>query len=283
MAARAVHYLGARRDRPFVPVNCGALPDNLLESELFGHERGAFTDAKKSRLGVVAQAQGGTLFLDEVEAMSPKAQVVLLRFLQDRSYRPVGGRLQVGEDVRVIASSNVDLQEMASRKQFRQDLLFRLRVLSLTLPPLRERRGDVRLLAERFIQRFSEQHRRPPRRLDPACMEWLERQAWPGNVRELENLLLREFLLTDGEVIGIPGDEAERGAFRIPGAIRDMGQGFRRAKARAVADFERTYLEALLAQTHGNLSLAARISHKDRSALSRLIRKHGIEVAQYRG
>jgi DNA-binding NtrC family response regulator len=284
MTARAVHYLGARRDRPFVPVNCGALPDNLLESELFGHEKGAFTDARQSRQGIVAQAGGGTLFLDEVEAMSPRAQVVLLRFLQDRSYRPVGGTLRVCDDVRIIASSNVDLEQMAERRQFRRDLLFRLRVLSLTLPPLRERPGDVRLLAQRFIRRFSEQHGRPPKRLDPACLEWLERQPWPGNVRELENLLLREFLLSDGEVIGVPDAEpAERGSPHLPGALRDMAQGFRRAKARAVADFERSYLQALLAQTHGNLSLAARISHKDRSALSRLIKKHGIEVAQYRG
>lgn len=284
IAARAIHYLSARRDMPFVPVNCGALPENLLESELFGHERGAFTDAKEARQGIVGQAQGGTIFLDEVEVMSARAQAVLLRFLQDHSYRPVGGRERLGEDIRVIASSNVDLEDLAKRNLFRRDLLFRLKVLALTLPPLRERKGDASLLAQRFVERFSVEHRRPAKQLHPETLAWLDRHSWPGNVRELENLLLREFLLTDGDMLRIPppADAYSFGIGAPEAAEPDTATGFRRAKARAVAEFERRYLENLLARTRGNLSLAARLSCKDRSTLTRLVKKHGIEVAQFR-
>src|SRR6266849_9855039 len=158
LAARALHYLSHRRDFPFIPVNCGALPDNLLESELFGHERGAFTDAKRATRGLVAQAEGGTLFLDEVEAMTPRAQVVLLRFLQDHEYRPVGGRLVSNGDLRIVASSNVDLEELVRRSQFRRDLLFRFSIMSVTMPPLRERGRDVVLLAEHFLRGFAIQY-----------------------------------------------------------------------------------------------------------------------------
>src|SRR5262245_6323640 len=164
LAARAVHYLSRRRDGPFIPVNCGALPDNLLESELFGHVRGAFTDAKQPNRGLVAQAEGGTLFLDEVEAMTPRAQVVLLRFLQDHKYRPVGGRLLSSGNVRVIASTNLDLEQLVQQNEFRRDLLFRLSILSVTMPPLRHREDDVLLLAEYFLRRFASQYGKPTKR-----------------------------------------------------------------------------------------------------------------------
>ncbi|HSD59245.1 MAG TPA: sigma-54 dependent transcriptional regulator [Burkholderiales bacterium] len=283
VAARAIHYLGPRRDRPFVPVNCGALPDNLLETELFGYERGAFTDARESRPGMVSQAEGGTLFLDEIEVMTPRAQVVLLRVLQDHSYRPVGGRDTRCRDVRVIASSNVDLEELVSRNAFRSDLLYRLNILALKMPPLRERAGDVLLLAEIFLRRFAQQHGRPEKRLHPATREWLPRHDWPGNVRELENLMLREFLLCDGSEVFIeapPGLRASSADAEPRQAFTN--RGFRQAKAQAVADFERSYLEHLLTRTRGNLSLAARLSRKDRSTLTRLVKKHGIEISQFR-
>lgn len=282
VAARAIHYLGTRRDRPFVPVNCGALPDNLLETELFGYERGAFTDARERRQGMVSQAEGGTLFLDEIEVMTPRAQVVLLRFLQDHSYRPVGGRNTRCKDLRVIASSNVDLEELVSRSAFRSDLLYRLNILSLKMPPLRERAGDVLFLAEIFLRRSAQQHGRPEKRLHPATREWLPRHHWPGNVRELENLMLREFLLCDGDEIAIepPPGLREPAAPQIQQAFGSWG--FRNAKARAVADFERSYLENLLTRTRGNLSLAARLSSKDRSTLTRLVKKLGIEISQFR-
>jgi transcriptional regulator with GAF, ATPase, and Fis domain len=150
VAARAIHYSGSRRDRPFVPVNCGAIPENLIENELFGHVRGAYTDAREPQPGLIALANGGTLFLDEVETLCPKGQVALLRFLQDLNYRPLGSRREESADVRVIAATNIDLSELVHAKQFRMDLYYRLQILFLRMPPLRERTGDAALLAEHF-------------------------------------------------------------------------------------------------------------------------------------
>jgi len=278
LAARALHYLSPRRDYPFVPVNCGALPDNLLESELFGHERGAFTDAKQARRGLVAEAQGGALFLDEVETMTPRAQGVLLRFLQDHKYRPVGARAQADGDLRIIASTNVDLEELVRRNQFRRDLMFRLSTLSITMPPLRQRGGDAVLLAEHFLDRYAVGYDRARKRLHPDTVAWLLAHDWPGNVRELENLMLREFLLGDGDTIRFRADGADARAV----GDEDVVQPFKVAKARAVARFERSYLDNLLEKTGGNVSLAARISRKDRSALNKLAKKHGLSGEQFR-
>jgi DNA-binding NtrC family response regulator len=279
LVARLLHYLSTRRDFPFIPINCGALPDNLLESELFGHERGAFTDAKQASRGLIAQAKGGSLFFDEVEAMTPRAQVVLLRFLQDHKYRPVGGRLIASSDVRIIASSNIDLEELVRRNQFRRDLLFRFSILLVTMPPLRERGHDVVLLAEHFLRRFAAQYERPEKRLHSETIDWLLAHDWPGNVRELENVILREFLLTDGDTIRIKS--AGRALANVAaGAIHE--HTFKSAKARAVAQFEKSYLGMLLTKTCGNISLAARISQKDRSALNKLVKKHGLDSSRFR-
>jgi two-component system, NtrC family, response regulator GlrR len=267
LAARAIHYLGLRRHAPFIAVNCGALPETLVESELFGHARGAFTDAREARAGVVAQAEGGTLFLDEVQAMGPHAQVALLRFLQEREYRPVGGTLVRGADVRVVASTNSDLGASGT---FRSDLLFRLNILPVVLPPLRERGGDAVLLAQTFLRRFSRQYQRPPKTLDADSQVFLERHSWPGNVRELENLIHRHFLLSDADVIHfVPGAAATAPRPASPGS-------FREAKARAIADFERQYITSLLAQTNGNISMASRLSGKERSRLCKLVKKYGL-------
>jgi DNA-binding NtrC family response regulator len=268
LAARAIHYLGLRKNAPFIPVNCGALPETLVESELFGHARGAFTDAREARAGVVAQAEGGTLFLDEVEAMGPHAQVALLRFLQEREYRPIGGTLVRGANVRVIASANVDLAAVAAERVFRQDLLFRLNVLPLPLPPLRDRGDDVTMLAQMFLRRFSRQYGIPPKALDADSVLFLIHHPWPGNVRELENLIHRHFLLTDSSVIRLVPDRAPTVAAEAT---------FREAKAHAIAEFERRYLAALLARTRGNISLAARLSGKERSRLCKLVKKYGLD------
>ena len=269
LAARAIHYLGRRRSAPFIPVNCGALPETLVESELFGHVRGAFTDARETRSGVIAQAEGGTLFLDEVEAMGPRAQVALLRFLQDSEYRPVGGTVVRGANVRVVASSNVPLAELVSRKAFRSDLLFRLDVLPLALPPLREREADVVILALAFLRRFSRQYRQQPKTLDTASLAWLQRHTWPGNVRELENLMHRQFLLFDGDEIALTPRDPDESSGEHP--------TFHSAKQRAIAEFERRYLVALLLRAHGNISLAARLSGKERSRLGKLVKKHHLD------
>jgi DNA-binding NtrC family response regulator len=281
LAARALHYLSRRRDHPFIPVNCGALPDNLLESELFGYERGAFTDAKRANSGLITQAKGGTLLLDEIETMTPRAQVVLLRFLQDHHYRPLGGRLVSDGDVRIIASSNVDLEQLVRRGQFRQDLLFRFTVLSVTMPPLRHRGRDSLLLAEHFLKRFAAEYERPAKRLhsDSAC--WLLAHDWPGNVRELENMMLRLFLLEEDDVIRVVSSAPTMTSSQ-PSGGPGQTPTFRSAKADAIARFERAYLKDLLARTSGNISLAARISRKDRSALNKLVKKHGLAVGEFR-
>ena len=279
LAARSLHYLSCRRDFPFIPVNCGALSDSLIESELFGHERGAFTDAKQSRRGLVAQAEGGTLFLDEVEAMTPRSQVVLLRFLQDHKYRQVGGRLLSNGDLRVVASTNVDLDEMVSRNEFRRDLLFRFNVLSVTMPPLRTRGRDVVLLAEHFLHCFAIHYGQPPKRLHPDTIAWLLAHDWLGNVRELENVMLREFLLGDGDVIRI---QAVGRTCRLSEGGIELDRPFKSAKAEAIAEFERTYLNHLLTKTCGNISLASRISGKDRSALNKLVKKYGLIGERFR-
>jgi len=278
LVARAIHYLGARRDFPFIPVNCGALPDGLVERELFGHARGAFTDARDAKPGLIAEAQAGTLFLDEIEVLTPKAQVALLRFLQDLEYRPLGGAVVRDCNVRIIAASNANLGKLATDGHFRRDLLFRLDVLSIDLPPLRERRHDVVILAEKFLMRFGRQYRRP-KTLHPDAVARLLGHDWPGNVRELENLMHREFLMTDGPTIHLqclaprdPGREENRDA----ASSRLTASRFQEAKGCAIANFERAYIVELLSRTQGNISQAARIAGKERSRLGKLVKKYGL-------
>lgn len=279
MAARAIHYLGARRDRPFIPVNCGAIPDNLFESELFGHVRGAFTDAKEAHPGLIALAEGGTLFLDEVDALSAKGQVGLLRFLQDQHYRPLGGRELKRADVRVLAAVNGDLAVLADKGQFRQDLLFRLRVLSVTMPPLRERGGDVALLTEHFLDRLRGRYQQPRKRFTPALLRWLATQPWPGNVRELESVVHREFVLAEGDFVPLRtalGGACRTGPSNCSGVPLPDGIGLKEYKARVVANLEREFLARLIDECAGNVSEAARRVGKERRALGKLLKKYGL-------
>jgi DNA-binding NtrC family response regulator len=281
LAARAIHYLSTRRDHPFIPVNCGAMPDNLIESELFGHLKGAFTDAKQTQPGVVAVAQGGTLFLDEIETLSPKAQVVLLRFLQDQRYRPVGGSVMHTANVRILAAGNTDVRDLVSQGLFRRDLYFRLNIAALRLPPLRERPGDALLLAEYFMQRYRTIYDRADKNLSPRCVRWLTRCSWPGNVRELENLIHSQFVLGDGELVDLSSTDQPPQERRMSVADRRSpaaaGATFQQAKAVVIDEFERRYLELLLAETGGNVSAAARRAGKERRALGKLIKKHRLK------
>ena len=213
LVARALHFAGPRREGPFVPINCGAIPETLVENELFGHERGAYTDAQSTRPGVIAHAQHGTLFLDEVNTLPQKAQVTLLRFLQDQQYSPLGAGEMRFADVRVVAASNGDLSELSEQGMFRLDLLFRLKIMHLVLPPLRERPGDAALLGEHFLRICSARFARGEKTLHPETLEWFEQYHWPGNLRELENVIYREYLLADGPLIRInrPRREALKG------------------------------------------------------------------------
>jgi len=280
VAARAIHYAGSRRDRPFVPLNCGAIPDSLVENELFGHVGGAYTDAREPQLGLVALANGGTLFLDEIDRLCPKGQVAPLRFLQDESYRPLGAQRDEQADIRIIAATNSDLAALVEANQFRQDLYYRLHVLSLPLPPLRERYGDPELLAVHFVRAASLRFNRPEKCLDPASIPLLNAYRWPGNIRELENLIQREFLLRDGAMVSLQSLERLRVDDRAsPAKLTDAA--FRVAKADAIARFERAYVAELLSRADGNISLAARLSGKERSRLGKLAKKYGLQHAEF--
>jgi DNA-binding NtrC family response regulator len=277
VAARAIHYGGSRRDRPFVPVNCGAIPENLIENEFFGHKRGAFTDARADWVGLLRLAHAGTLFLDEIDALPPKAQVALLRFLQDQKFRALGSPVEQTSDVRIVAASNRNLTRLADQDQFRIDLLFRLKVLFLELPPLRERPGDIPLLANHFLIGCSARYNLARKRFDTASMPMLEAYGWPGNVRELENVVHRGFLMADGEVVTITDPE-------LRPADVDVGAGdnYRVAKAEALRSFNRRFLTDLMARTGGNVSAAAARAGKERRALGKLLKKYDIDPSGFR-
>jgi DNA-binding NtrC family response regulator len=273
VAARLIHYGGPRRAGPFVPINCGALPDTLLESELFGVERGAYTDAHRSRRGLVAEASGGTLFLDEIDALSARAQVALLRFLQDHSFRPVGQAQERRADVRILAATNQSLDGLVEQGCFRADLMYRLKILHLRLPPLRERVDDIPLLARDVVQRLAKRYAAPIKEIDAQALAWMKTYAWPGNVRELENWIHRRFLMSTGDCI--------KGADQSPTPVETPGvhlPPFREAKEAAVKAFEREYLVRVLHEAGGNVSRAARLAGKERRAFGKLLVKHGIQA-----
>ncbi len=279
LAARAVHYLSQRATQPFIPVNCGALAETLIESELFGHERGAFTDAKTASHGLIHEADGGTLFLDEVDTLSPKAQAALLRFLQDRTYRRVGGTQTRQSNVRLLAASNADLEALVEARQFRRDLLYRLKVLSLTMPPLRERGDDVIELALVFLARLNASYRgyTPSKRFSTAMLNSLKHHDWPGNVRELEHFIQREYLMCEGGEVDVPMRRCTRPDGTPPQADAErLNAAFKQAKAGVIADFERNYVTSAMHRAQGNISRAARMAGQDRSAFSKLVRKYRI-------
>jgi DNA-binding NtrC family response regulator len=283
LVARAVHYLGPRAPYPFVPVNCGALPDSLLEDELFGHERGAFTDARKRRAGLVSQAQHGTLFLDEIDSLSPRAQVALLRVLQDGSYRVLGGEREQAVNVRFVAATNACLSDLVDAGRFRSDLYYRLCVLSIALPPLRDRVDDILPLAVHFIAKY--QRDAAAVSLSTDAERALLAYSWPGNVRELENAIQRTMAMSGSSVIVA----ADLGLAPAPPAIAvatkaDAGtplRPFNEAKRDVIDAFERTYLTQALRAHRGNVSRAAKSARKERRDFGRLLKKHQLNPRQF--
>jgi two-component system, NtrC family, response regulator GlrR len=277
LCAQAIHYLSARASRAWIAVNCGAIPIELIESELFGHVRGAYTTAHTAREGLVTQAEGGTLFLDDIDCLPNSAQAKLLRFLQEREYRTLGANAVRRADVRVIAASNHDLAMLCARGEFRRDLYFRLNILTLRLPPLRERREDIPELTRHLIARLARKLARPAPSLSPPALRRLLAHEWPGNVRELEHVIERSLVLGRGATIGaqdidIGGTSEETGA----------GESFQSAKDRVVERFERAYIEQLLMTFEGNITHAAQGAKKNRRAFFELMRKHGIEPQRFR-
>jgi two-component system, NtrC family, response regulator GlrR len=277
LCARAIHYLSPRADKPFIPVNCGSIPVELFENEMFGHEPGAYTDARKSSHGLIAEAEGGTIFLDEVDSLPLSAQVKLLRFLQDRQYKPLGATHYRRANVRLLAASNQDLQSKMADGTFRQDFYYRLRVVSFTLPPLKDRHGDVLLLANHFLEVAAKEYGGNVKRFSWCANQKLLSYSWPGNARELENLVRQAVVLVDGAVIyaddlNIRAQDETTATVSMP----THREPFKVAKARIVTAFERKYLEDLISYCGGNISKAAREAKKDRRAFFELLRKHNL-------
>lgn len=276
--ARAIHYQGTRRGKPFIPVNCGALPDHLFENELFGHAKGAFTDASSAEKGLIAEAEGGTLFLDEIDALSQSGQVKLLRFLQNGEYRSVGSSRSAIANVRVIAATNVDLSQRVKSQLFREDLYYRLNSLSLPIPPLRERIEDIVLLVTYFLDRYAIEHSQKVKEISQAALRKLMAYSWPGNVRELESVITKALVFTIAEILQL--DDIE-----LPSSYRDetsRTQSLREAKISTVRAFERGYLAKLLAMHQGNITHAAKAAGKERRTFQRLLRKHNLDRQSFR-
>jgi two-component system, NtrC family, response regulator GlrR len=288
LISRALHYLGPRSPHPFVPINCGALPDTLLEDELFGHERGAFTDAKARRTGLLAHAEQGTLFLDEVDSLTPRAQVALLRVLQGGTYRALGGNDERPVNVRFIAATNTSLVDLVRAGRFRGDLYYRLCVLAIDLPPLRERAEDILLLARRFLKKYEDGS--VPRQLSADAERALLSYAWPGNVRELENVIQRSIAMTPAAVIidadlGLPAHTSADRAV-VPATPPALTAGaalppFSEAKRAVVDAFERGYLQQILRAHRGNVSRAAQSARKERRDFGRLLKKHHLDPRSF--
>jgi two-component system, NtrC family, response regulator GlrR len=273
LLAQAIHRASPRAARPFVAVNCGAIPEALLESELFGHVKGSFTGALTNHRGLFVAAGGGTLFLDEIGDMPPALQVKLLRVLQERCVRPVGSNQSVPVDVRILSATNRNLDSAMTDGQFREDLYYRLNVVSLRLPALRERREDISLLANHFLARLSEKYSRRFNGFAPEAMKALTTASWPGNVRQLHNVAEQVCALTTTPLI--PLALVQR-ALRVP-TMEVLSY------AEARQRFERDYLVGLLKLTDGNAADAARLAERNRTEFYRLLQKHGLTPGQFRG
>ena len=263
LVARAIHFNSPRKDRPFVALNCGALPETLLESELFGHVRGAFTGADSNKKGLVEVAEKGTVFLDEIGEMSPMVQVKVLRVLQERKFRRLGGTEETDADIRIIAATNRDLSKLVAEGKFREDLFYRINVIPVHLPPLRERVEDVPLLAEHFLAKYAAQMRRKISGLSPEAMRRLQEYSWPGNIRELENAIERAVALETGQLIEVTSlpEHVQNGVLRTGGGDGNNGvvldSGFHLEQH--VEEIEREYISEALRRAGGVKSRAAEL------------------------
>ena len=276
LLARSIHFSGGRRDKPFVAVNCAAIPAELFESELFGFRKGSFTSASESRRGLFQMANGGTLLLDEIGEMPLALQSKLLRVIEEKRVTPIGSERPLEIDVRFIATTNKDLQVEAEHKAFRRDLFYRLSVMPIRVPPLRERTGDIPLLAQHFLELSARRSKKAVPRIAPAAMRALCRYAWPGNVRELENVIERAVIVTKGETIA----DVERflsGEGERPKV--DLSLPFRDAKARVVEEFERAYIGGVLEAHGGKLTAAAKHADMDPKNLSEKLTRYGLRKA----
>jgi DNA-binding NtrC family response regulator len=274
LAARAIHFEGKRREKHFVPVNCAALPEAILESELFGHVRGAFTGAIRDNRGLLEEADGGTLFLDEVGDISPQIQVKLLRVLQNGEFRPVGAVKDKKVDLRIISATNKKLEQEIAKGAFREDLYYRLKVITLTMPPLSERKKDIPLLADHFLKKYAKKYEKEVTDISASAMSYLMNRPWRGNVRELENALARAVVITKGTVI----DEKDL----FPEECGEINVGFKQAKEQALMGFYKTYLTISLTRNKGNISKTAEECGLLRQSLQQIMKRCGINPEDFR-
>lgn len=277
LIAHAIHYHSTRANKPFVKVNCGALPEGLVESELFGHEAGAFTDARASRKGRFELANGGTLFLDEVGELSVGTQVKLLRVLQEREFERLGGTQTLRVNVRLIAATNRDLEQSVKDRGFREDLYYRLNVFSVFLPPLRDRKPDILLLADHFIEKYAAAHGRDVRRLATTAIDMLMSYHWPGNVRELENCIERAVLVAEGGVIHGHDLPPSLQTAEVSGTLP------RHSLASATAALELDLIQDALKTSRGNVARAARLLDATERIIAYKVKKLGIDISRFRG
>ena len=287
LVARAVHARSQRKEKPFVVINCAAISVHLLESELFGHKRGSFTGAVADKRGLFEEAHGGTIFLDEIGEIPPSIQVKLLRVLQEGEVKAVGDVNSKQVDVRVVAASNRDLVVEVHEGRFREDLYYRLHVIGLSLPPLRERSEDIPVLAYHFLKKYSEKMKKPVEKISVDALQALSNYSWVGNVRELENVIERAVVLSATDSIGaqdlpprilgesfyLSGEEEE---------VKLTKLSYQEAKGRALHAFNRAYLASILKETSGNISFASERAGMDRSNFKKLMRRYGVEVGDYR-
>jgi Nif-specific regulatory protein len=276
LVAHAIHYNSDRAGKPFIRVNCAALPETLVESELFGHEKGAFTGALAVRQGRFELANGGTIFLDEVGDFSPATQVKLLRVLQEREFERVGGNTPMKTDVRVIAATNRDLEQMITESKFRQDLYYRLNVFSIHLPALRERKADILLLSDFFVEKYSKANRRSVKRISTPAIDMLMAYHWPGNVRELENCIERAVLVSNDEVIH---------GYHLPPTLQTAeasGTVTSGPLQAALDNVEREMITESLKSCRGNMAKASRILGMTERLMGLRVKKHGIDSRRFR-
>ncbi len=282
IVARAIHYQSDRASSPFVVINCAAIPGNLLESELFGHEKGAFTGAIKTKKGRLELADQGTLFLDEIGEMPKELQVKILRVLEEQKFQRVGGTVDVEVDNRIIAASNRDLKQAAEAGAFRDDLFYRLNVITISIPPLRERKEDIPLLIEYFLEKHREVFKSRAGGVSEEAMKILEDYSWPGNVRELENTLVRAMILCGSDLIH-PGDlpeelgrEEAKGELKLPAHREELKQMKKEAQQKAKGEIEKRFIIEALKQGEGNVMRSAEMVGMDRRQFQNLLRKYGI-------
>lgn len=273
LVARAIHGLSSYKEGPFTPLNCGAISENLLASELFGHVKGAFTGAETSRPGLICETGSGTLFLDEIGTVAPAFQVMLLRVLEQRTARPVGGNSDYQAKCRFVSAANCDLEKLVAQHKFREDLFYRLNVFHIHIPPLRQRQEDIPILTDFFLRESARQFGKPVKGISPSVMELFEEYSWPGNVRQLRNVLERAVILCEGEMIGVGDvDSQVRSQTKINNTLPD-NIGF----DKAMQQFERSLILSALAQAKGNRSQAARILGIKRTTLNYRIKQLDIE------